>query len=105
MLGDMKMSNSHSALEVLSLVEVTAICTERWLSGKESACQFRGHRRRRFDTWVGKISWRKWQPTPVFLPGKFWGLRDLGGYSPQGNKELGMTEHAAPTHEYRSDQV
>ena len=23
-----------------------------------------------FDTWVGKIPWRrKWQPTPVFLPG------------------------------------
>ena len=25
-----------------------------------------------FDPWVGKIPWRrKWQPTPVFLPGKF----------------------------------
>ena len=24
-----------------------------------------------FDPWVGKILWkRKWQPTPVFLPGK-----------------------------------
>ena len=24
-----------------------------------------------FDPWVGKIPWRrKWQPTPVFLPGK-----------------------------------
>ena len=24
-----------------------------------------------FDPWVRKISWRrKWQPTPVFLPGK-----------------------------------
>ena len=28
-------------------------------------------KRRRFDAWVGKIPWRrKWQPTPVFLPGK-----------------------------------
>ena len=28
-------------------------------------------RRCRFDPWVRKISWRrKWQPTPVFLPGK-----------------------------------
>ena len=27
-------------------------------------------RRPRFDPWVGKIPWRrKWQPTPVFLPG------------------------------------
>ena len=25
----------------------------------------------RLDPWVGKIPWRrKWQPTPVFLPGK-----------------------------------
>ena len=24
-----------------------------------------------YDPWVGKILWRrKWQPTPVFLPGK-----------------------------------
>ena len=35
--------------------------------GKESACQCR---RSEFDTWVGKIPWkRKRQPTPVFLPG------------------------------------
>ena len=27
--------------------------------------------RLRFDPWVWKIPWkRKWQPTPVFLPGK-----------------------------------
>ena len=33
--------------------------------------------------WVGKISWkREWQPTPVFLPGKFHGLRSLAGYNP-----------------------
>ena len=39
-----------------------------WLSGKESACQCRRHR---FDSWVRKIPWRrKWQPTPIFLPGK-----------------------------------
>ena len=40
-----------------------------------------------------KISWRrKWQPTPVFLPGKFCGWRSLLGYSPWGHKELDMTE-------------
>ena len=27
----------------------------RWLSGKESTCQCRRHRRHRFDLWVGKI--------------------------------------------------
>ena len=40
-------------------------------------------RRRRFDPWVGKMPWRrKWQTTPVFLPGKFYGQRSLVGYSP-----------------------
>ena len=30
----------------------------------------------RFDPWVRKIPWRrKWQPSPVLLPGKFHGLR------------------------------
>ena len=42
-------------------------------------------RRPGFDPWVGKIPWRrKWQPTPVPLPGKSHGWRSLGGYSPWG---------------------
>ena len=28
--------------------------------------------------------WRKWQPTPIFLPGKSHGQRSLAGYSPWG---------------------
>ena len=37
-------------------------------SGKESACQCRRCKRRRFHPWVRKIPWsRKWQHTPVFL--------------------------------------
>ena len=49
----------------------------RWLSGKESACQFR---RREFNPWVGKVLCRrKRQPTPVFLPGKLHGQRSLVG--------------------------
>ena len=44
-----------------------------WLSGKELTCQFR---RCKFDPWVRKVPWRrKWQPTPVFLPGKSHGQR------------------------------
>ena len=35
---------------------------------------------------------RKWQPTPVLLPGKFHGQRSLVGYSPWGRKELDTTE-------------
>ena len=46
-----------------------------------------------FDPWVGKIPWRrKWQPTPVLLPGKFHGLRSLVDYSPWGHKESDTTE-------------
>src|SRR5574338_627821 len=37
-------------------------------------------RRPGFDPWVRKIPWRrKWQPTPVLLPGKFHGWRSLAG--------------------------
>jgi len=50
-----------------------------WLGGKEPCCQCR---RLRFDPWVRKLPWRrKWQPTPVFLPGKFHQQRSLEGYS------------------------
>ena len=35
---------------------------------------------------------RKWQPTPVFLPGKSHGQRSLAGYSPWGCKESDMTD-------------
>ena len=53
--------------------------------GKESDCQCR---RCEFNPWVGKIPWRKkWQPTPVFLPGKSHGQRSLAGYSPWDCKE------------------
>ena len=46
-----------------------------------------------FYLWVGKIPWRrKWQPTPVSLPGKSHGQRSLVGCSPWGCKELGTTE-------------
>ena len=35
---------------------------------------------------------RKWQPTPVLLPGKFHGQRSLAGCSPWGCKESNTTE-------------
>ena len=37
----------------------------------------------------------KWQPTPVFLPGKFHGQRSLVGYSPWDGKESATTEQLA----------
>ena len=37
-----------------------------------------------FDPWIRKIPWRrKWQPTPVFVPGKSHGQRSLAGYRSQ----------------------
>ena len=39
-----------------------------------------------------KLHWRrKWQLTPVFLPGKSHGQKSLVGCSPWGRKELGTT--------------
>ena len=61
----------------------------KWLrtyNGKKPACQRRRHM---FDSWVRKIPWsRKWQPTPVFVPGKLHGERSLLGYSPWGCKRV-----------------
>ena len=57
--------------------------------GKESACNAGD---------VGLIPrlgipWRrKWQPTPVFLPGEFNGQRSLAVYSPRGCKDWDTTE-------------
>ena len=43
----------------------------------------------RFDLWVGKFPWRrKWQPTPVFLPGKSHGAWRA---TVMGSQELDMT--------------
>ena len=55
----------------------------RWRSGKKkSTCRCSG-----LDSWVEKIFWsRKWQPTPLFLPGKSHGQRSLVGYSPWGRR-------------------
>ena len=60
---------------------------------KDSACEGRSCTRLSFDLWVRKIPWRrKWQPTPVLLPGEFHGQRSLVGYSPEGHKESDATE-------------
>ena len=60
---------------------------------KNLPCQCRRCKRYEFDPFVGKIAWsRKWQTTPVFLPGKFHGQSNLEGYSPWGLRELDTTE-------------
>ena len=48
---------------------------------KNSPARVEDTRDNGFDPWVGKIPWRrKWQPDPVFLPGKFHGQRSLVRY-------------------------
>ena len=65
----------------------------RWFSGLKICLKCRRCRRHRFTPWVWKIPWRrKWQPTPVFLPGKSHGQRSLAGHSAWGPKESDMTE-------------
>ena len=54
-------------------------------------------------TWFRSLGWedpwrRKWQPTPVFLPGESHGQRIPAGYSPWGHKELDTTERLTDTH-------
>ena len=69
-----------------------------WLSVK-NCLQCRRCMRLEFSPWVGKIPWRrKWQPTLVFLPGKFHGQRSLVGCSPWGCKESGTTEATEHAH-------
>ena len=49
------------------------------------------------ETWVQSLGWedpleKGWQPTPVFLPEEFHGLRSLVGYCPWGCKESDTTD-------------
>ena len=67
---------------MFSCLVVSDSLLPRWHSGEESACQCRRCKRCGFDSWVGKIPWRrKWQPTPVSLPGESHEQRSLEGYS------------------------
>ena len=48
------------------------------------------HKRCGFDPWVGKIPWsRKWQPTPVFLPGKIPWIEESGRLQSMGLQRVG----------------
>ena len=72
----MEMFTSHKILQTVKSLPTTQGMQEMWV-----------------DPWVRKMAWRKeWQPTPVFLPGKSHGQRNLEGYSPWGHKESDTTE-------------
>ena len=59
----------------------------RWVSGKAYAHPCRTCR---FSPWVGKIPWRrKWQPTPVFLPGESPWTGEPSGLQSVGSQRVG----------------
>ena len=63
---------------------------------EEPGCQSERHKRYGFNSWVGKISWRrKWLPTPAFFPGECYGQRSLAGYH-HGIVESDTTEQQTP---------
>ena len=61
---------------------------------EESACQCRRCKIDNFDPWVGKVPWsRKWQPVPVFLPGKSHGHRGQVGLQSVGSqRQTGLSD-------------
>jgi len=69
-------------------------------SGKEPTCQCRRCKRCRLNPWARKFPWRRaWHPTPVFLPGKSHGQRNLAGYSLQLDTTE-ATKHACMNDDY-----
>ena len=72
--GSPTMEANSLATELLWKPKVNKRLPRR-LSGKESTCQCR---REGFNPWAGKILWkREWLPTPVLLPGEFYGQKSL----------------------------
>ena len=83
----------NSFLERVSITNLTGTSGFEHRNDKEYACQCRRCQRHGFNPWFRKTPWRrKWQPTPVFLPGNIHGQRSLEGYSPWGRKESDPTE-------------
>ena len=87
----MAVAISHSTLKSMNCTTCYFLMRHREkglprrLSGKESTYHCRRHRSCEFYPWVRKIPWkRKWQPSPVFLPGESHGQRSLVSCSPWG---------------------
>ena len=72
------------------LTEFFPLSLARFSSGSEGKTSACSAGRTGSDPWVRKILWRrKWQPTPVPLPGKSHGRRSPVGYSPGGLQRVG----------------
>ena len=55
-----------------------------------------------WETWVGKIPWRRtWQPTPVLLPGESPWTEEPGGLQSMGSPRVRQTEQLSTAQEIR----
>ena len=73
----------HFSIKVKKHITFLLIYFLGFPGGKEPACQFRKHRKRRFSPRVRKMPWRRaWQPTPLFLSGESHRQKSLVGCSP-----------------------
>ena len=62
------------------------------------------------ETWVQSLGWKdpwrkKWQPTPVFLPGKSYGQRSLAGYSSWGQGQTQLSDKTTTTSTKTETQI
>ena len=57
-------------------------------SGKEPACQYRRHKRQRFDPWVGKIPWRRPATHTGILAWRIPGTEEPGGPQSVGSHRV-----------------
>ena len=86
---DLLSSESASGFSLLPLLSLNTFQASQVAQWSRIYLQCRRRRRCEFDSWVGKIPWRrKWQPTPVLLPEKSQGERSLVGYDPWGHKRV-----------------
>ena len=67
-------------------------------SSTEIACQYRRHKRPRFNPWVRKIPWRRaWQPTPVSLPRDRGAQQTMVHWVTESRTQLKQLHTDAPT--------
>ena len=73
--------------QILAVVISNSICIEWASQGAQLVKNLLQCRRLWFDPWFGKIPWRrKWQPTPVFLPGESPWAEEPGGLQSLGKQ-------------------
>ena len=82
----------HTSFEKFWAIFMGFLCNRGFPGDSDGKSVCLQYWRPKFDPKVRKIPWRrKWQPTPVLLPGKFHGWRSLVGYSPRGQSQTQLS--------------